>query len=232
MCLLKLQYLGDAKDSFKWDYHDFLLSELSYPVLNIALMLTPDDGGNDGNQRPELFPARSEIIKFCNFIRENRYVGTIDNAIENIKSLPKVTAAQYEILLHKGATCFTMENRRGYFSDFKQIENQLVFLDPDNGFEPEVTLSEKHVRYAEITQILEQLSSKSVISVFQHHRRIRFPDDFARIKERVETGFVTGIYWHSLMFVAISKSEKAIRRVILANEKYAAQRNHGVRVTV
>ena len=49
---MKLQYLGDSKDSFKWDYHDFLVAELGYPLLNIALMMTPDDAGNDGQSHP------------------------------------------------------------------------------------------------------------------------------------------------------------------------------------
>jgi hypothetical protein len=27
---MKLQYLGDSKDSFKWDYHDWLASEMKF----------------------------------------------------------------------------------------------------------------------------------------------------------------------------------------------------------
>ncbi len=85
---MKLQYLGDSKDSFKWDYHDFLVSELKYPLLNIALMMTPDDGSNDGKTRPSLFPAREEIISFCQFLRENR-------SIDSIRNLPLITGASY-----------------------------------------------------------------------------------------------------------------------------------------
>lgn len=218
---MKLQYLGDSKDSFKWDYHDYLLSEMGYPKFNIALMMTPDDGDNDGNLHPTLFPARSQIIDFCHDIRLKRYIGSINEAVACIKDLPEKTSALYDVSFHKGATYFTNENRNGYFSDFKNSVNQLVFLDPDNGFEPEKSLNEKHVRYADITQILEQLSDESVVSVFQHHRRKKFPDDFSRIKERIETGYTTAIYWHSLMFVTISKSEDAINRVIKANEKYS-----------
>jgi len=40
---MKLQYLGDSKDSFKWDYHDFLARGLGYSKFTIALMMTPDD---------------------------------------------------------------------------------------------------------------------------------------------------------------------------------------------
>lgn len=35
---MKRQYLGDAKDAFKWDYHDYLVSELNCPALVFALI--------------------------------------------------------------------------------------------------------------------------------------------------------------------------------------------------
>ncbi len=67
---MKLQYLGDSKDSFKWDYHDFLVSELEYPLLNIALMMTPDNNGNDGKTKSSLFPAKEEIEEFCQYLKK------------------------------------------------------------------------------------------------------------------------------------------------------------------
>lgn len=218
---MKLQYLGDSKDSFKWDYHDYLLTEICYSSLNIALMMTPDDGSNDGNSHPALFPARNEIIDFCHELKQERYTDTIENAVGNIKALPVKSSSHYDVLLHKDAAYFSSENRNEYFSDFTNKKNQLVLLDPDNGFEPEQSLNDKHVGYSDVTHILEQISDESVISVFQHHRRVKFSNDFSRIKERIEIGYATAIYWHSLMFVAITKSEHTLNRVISANHKYA-----------
>jgi len=219
---MKLQYMGDSKDCFKWDYHDCLVSEIGYTNFNIALMMTPDDKGNDGNTPPSLFPARNEINKFCHNLRQNRYVGTTEEAIDNIKGLSEKSYSNYDISLHRGGSYFNSEDRKKYFSDFNNTNNQLILLDPDNGFEPERSFNDKHVKYTDITSILEQVSDQSVISVFQNHRRKKFTDDFARIRERIETGYTTAIYWNSLMFVTISKSEKAINRVIKANEKYSA----------
>ena len=103
--------------------------------------------------------------------------------------------------------------------------NQVVFFDPDNGFEPEIKYNEKHVRYSEISSILDQISNNSVVSVFQHFRRIKFTDDFARIKERllavIPSVHVTGIYWHQLMFVVIGKSERTIVNIRQINSAYA-----------
>jgi hypothetical protein len=211
---VKQQYLGDSKDSFKWDYHDWVVSKLGYPVFNVVLMMTPDDGGNDGKSHPTLFPARDEIIGLCHDLRERR-------CIEEIKNIAKKTGSSYVVTLHQGDSYITNKNRREYFSGFSSEQDQIVFLDPDNGLEPETSFSEKHVRYSDITRVLDQLSNESIITVFQHFRRISFKDDFSRIRKRIESGHSTAIYWHSLMFVAISRSEKAIERTLLANQKYS-----------
>jgi hypothetical protein len=38
---MKRQYLGDSKDSFKWDYLHFFVEKLGYSQLKIAWMMTP-----------------------------------------------------------------------------------------------------------------------------------------------------------------------------------------------
>ena len=94
--------------------------------------------------------------------------------------------SSYEVKLHKGDSYFKKENRGSYFSGIDSNRDQIVFLDPDNGFEPEKSYSEKHVRYSELTKILGQLTNESFITVFQHFRRIPFDKDFKRINERIE----------------------------------------------
>jgi len=211
---MKKQYLGDSKDSFKWDYHDFLAEELNYPVLNIMLMMTPDDESNDGKTHPTLFPARKEILDFCDDLRNERKVVLIN-------SLPGRTNSNYTVNLHNNDSQITNKNRKTYFSGLSHKEDQLLFLDPDNGFEPEKSFNEKHILYSDLSYILEQISESSVVSVFQHFRRKTFTKDFARINERLKNSYATAIYWHSLMFVAISKSEGTIKRVSDANKKYS-----------
>lgn len=211
---MKLKYLGDSKDSFKWDYHDYLAQKLRYSLLNITFMMTPDDESNDGKSHPSLFPARDKIIKFCEHLRKKR-------SIQAVRRLPKITGSSYTVRLHNESAFITNQNRTQYFSGFSADVNQLLFLDPDNGFEPEKSYSEKHVLYSDIASILGQISDYSVISIFQHFRRKSFVKDFARIKERLYDGYATAIYWHSLMFVAIGKSQKVIAQVGEANEEYS-----------
>ena len=187
-------------------------------------MMTPDDGGNHGNTQASQFPARIVIRDFCGDLRKHR-------AIDSITALPKITGASYSVQFHKGDTFITNKNRVEYFSGLLTSPEQVILLDPDNGFEPEKSKKEKHVCYDDISNILDQISVDSVISVFHHHRRKSFIEDFARIKERLYFGSCTAIYWHSLMFVAAAKSDITINRVVTANQSYASS-NPAVKVII
>lgn len=211
---MKLQYLGDSKDSFKWDYHDYLVDELGYLNFNIVPMMTLDDKSNDGKTPPWIFPARKEIIEFCKKLREKRN-------IDLIRELPTQTGSRYKLDIYEPKTYLTNQIRMNYFDGFRGIEDQVIFLDPDTGFEPEKSFSKKHVRYSDITRILSHVSERSIISVFQHFRRISFKEDFARIRQRLSGCYSTAFYWHSLMFVAISRSKKVIEKVFDINMRYS-----------
>jgi hypothetical protein len=184
-------------------------------------MMTLDDKSNDGKTFPSLFPAKPEIIEFCEHLREYR-------SIEVIRNLPEKTGSNYTVELHNGSTFITNKNRSQYFTGLSSNTKQLLLLDPDNGFESEKSYSEKHVLYSDIASLLRQISDDSVISVFHHFRRKSFVEDFDIIKHRLDSGYATAIYWHSLMFVAIGKSRKIIAQVSEANEKYS--RSHPVKV--
>lgn len=216
---MKLQYLGDSKDSFKWDYHDYLTNALGFQTLYILLMMTPDDNLNEGKTKPEWFPSRPQIIGFCRTLRSRR-------DLEYITSIPSVSKASYRIQLHNADKIFSRESRVTYFLGLNSEENQVVFLDPDNGFEPATRYNAKHVCYSEALSILQQISSDSIISVFQHFRRIKFEQDFKRIRQRLNElntiVYTTAIYWHQLMFVLISRSKKSIQKVNSINKAYAS----------
>jgi hypothetical protein len=123
--------------------------------------------------------------------------------------------------IHNQGQYFSNRNRSEYFGNLSCDSSELLFLDPDNGFEPEKSCGEKHVTYKEVDDLLCKLKPQGVISVFHHFRRIPFEKDFKRIKERLVGCHATAIYWHSLMFVAVSKSIEAISYVINANRNYS-----------
>jgi hypothetical protein len=210
------RFLGDSKDSFKWDYHDYLASELGYRKLTVAFMMRPDGKNTHGQTPPEDYPSRDRVIALCRKLRATR--DPLD-----VVALPTITGGTYRVEFHQGTSTLTDENRRSYFEGLDSKEDQLVFLDPDNGFEPKgCTL--QHVRYSEVREVLDQVSPDSLVSVFQHFRRKTFVDDFRDIRRQLGDCLSTAIYWRELMFVAVTRSQATLERVIAANSGYAEQR--------
>lgn len=214
---MKRQYLGDSKDSFKWDYLHFLVEALGYRRLEIAWVMSADDGGSDGRTAPELFPARKEILGLCHQLRARRDPGLL-------YALPATTGAPYTVGIHDGGEA-TYGNREGsFFAGIEAGPEQVILLDPDNGFEPERSFTDRHVRYADLDRLIRTLPSDAVVVVFQHHRRKKFSDDFARIRVRLLSGYSSAIYWQTLMFVCLSSSPQAMARVGEVNREYARLR--------
>jgi hypothetical protein len=211
---MKRQFLGDSKDAFKWDYHDFMTRTLGFHYFQVVWMMTPDDKGSHGQTVPERFPARPEILGFCNNLRKSRNP-------DDLIGLPEATGASYVVSLYKSEDFFSGQSRHSYFGGISREPDRLVFLDPDNGFEPERSCSEKHVTYAEVERLLNTISPGSIISAFQHHRHKKFDNDFAQIRARLGSGYATAIYWDFLMFVTVASSIKRIGRVLEANREYA-----------
>ena len=157
---MKTQYLGDAKDSFKWDYHDYVTHALGFSQLTLVLMLTEDDTSADGQKPPEHYPPERRL---CSFVTLCKNIVPCDGC-GAYRSKPAVPIPWPCIM---GAAGFTADSRRMYFEGMQGNVNQVVFVDPDTGFEPENSrYSEKHVRFCEVNRLVEQISPESVVSVF------------------------------------------------------------------
>lgn len=214
---MKLQYLGDSKDSFKWDYHDYVVNSLGYGSLNIVLMMTPDDGGSHGSSKATGYPASAKVIKHCQTLSDNRI-------LSDLRQLPQVTSSDYKVRLHSEEHFLDQDSRIEYFQGFSSDVDQVVLIDPDNGLEPRKSFSDKHLLFSELDYVLGQVSERSVISVFQHFRRKPFEQDFREISERILGGHSTAVHWHSLMFVLITRSSDVHKQLIHINEAYASDR--------
>jgi hypothetical protein len=213
---MKKQCLGDSKDSFKWDFHNHLTNALVFTSLKIVLMLTEDDRTKQGNTDPTLFPARREILSFCEYLR-------VDRSIGKIRELPVRTRASYKVTIYKPEEIFTHRGRAAYLEGLKANEKELCFFDPDNGFGPH-NPNKKHVLYAEVIELLGRSHRNSVVSVFQHFRRISFEKDYGNILQNLGDLYTIAICWHSLMFVLVTKSSDCLKHVKEATRDYATNR--------
>ena len=71
-------------------------------------MMTPDDGTAEGSTKPGWFPARPEVIEFCEALRAKRDVAFIQR-------LPRHTGAEYSVKLHRPYVYISRNNRAEYF---------------------------------------------------------------------------------------------------------------------
>lgn len=214
---MKRQYLGDARDAFKWEYQDRLARQLGYHEFQIVPMLTLDDGTNEGSIHSTQFPAASVFHEFCSMLRESR-------SLDDLKKLPSVAQADYQVRLHRPETTFLDFARDEYFSELRAELDQLVFLDPDIGFEPRGR-HEKHVAFADVENVLGQVSKSSAVSVYQHKRRMEpFQKTFDDIRRRFWDTGCTAVSNHSVMFVTFSRSRAVIERIREINAAYATDR--------
>ena len=108
---MKLQYLGDSKDAFKWDYLDFLARRINVSYLDIIPMKTPADGSGQGKTSPSRFRESDSVQQFCCHLRQNRN-------FDELPRLPRYTSGNYEIRLHKPNNEFkhASQYRARYFS--------------------------------------------------------------------------------------------------------------------
>ena len=231
---MKLQYLGDSKDAFKWDYLDFLVKSLNkgskeYKLL-VVPMLTDYDKTKQGQTDPSEFSSSKEVQEFCLHLRNKR-------ELKEIKKLPFYTKGSYKVCIHKErfheeGNWFVNNDsfRRTYFPNISEEGKTVLFLDPDKGLEtkrPRNT-NEQHVKYCDIKNIYNVAKKDDIIVVFQHalRKHCPFPEHYQEILKRLEKKEVkshtAAIFWgNKVMFVVIGKSKERIDQVEKINACYA-----------
>jgi hypothetical protein len=130
---MKDQYVGDINDYRKYGLLRAIIHASGLRLL-VAWMLTPDDGGNDGNfvtylqspdrwsrHDPNLFAKLKELLA-----HEKRQVSLIENS-------GLLLDAKY----YASHVPDTASGRSSWFNslDKQAQESDFVFLDPDNGLE-------------------------------------------------------------------------------------------------
>jgi hypothetical protein len=176
--LVKLQYLGDSRDAFKWDLLHWLCTRAEPPFARLLFipLLTPDDAVPRDERTPHAwFPCRPLIRPFV------AGLATLPRSLERIAALGAIEQGHpLEVTVAQAHAFVDRDARRASYWDWGHPEryaDTLVFLDPDNGFEARTQRGPKWVRHAEVKWLLERLPGSSAVAVYQHRPRMRRWDD-------------------------------------------------------
>lgn len=128
--IMKLQYLGDARDAFKWDLLHWICTTSPFSKLVFIPLLPPDhEGSNEGCIPPHRFKCQNFIRPFLESLKEE------PRSLRRISALGVADPQRHfqvcmfapERFIGSGA------ERRKYWAGFdaSTFENSIVFFDPE-----------------------------------------------------------------------------------------------------
>lgn len=201
---MRYQFFLDARDYVKYALLDDLISQLGLDQLTLIWMLTPDVGNTHGNVQPRFDESRSALNEF--FTRAPR---------------PQLTDVQ-NYYASRGVRCtsygdtpehyFTQKRRSEYFAGVEttNLQDAVVFLDPDNGVEPQSGASILHVRLKELSDLWSRMSDGGILVVYQHKPRVAsdvfWPDVTGRVAAALDAQ-VNALTFKAVGFLVISRGD-------------------------
>jgi hypothetical protein len=161
---VKNQYFGDKRDLLKYSLLEALTDGITtVNQLTCIWLLTPPSTKNDGNRH-----FRESRSTLATFLHECVVSGRRD-----VRELAKYMAIRPKTYFSFGdepKQYFSPSTRTTYFASIPDsaLHNAVVFFDPDNGFEPGITVSAAHLKYSELGDIFSRMDEVSVAVVYQH----------------------------------------------------------------
>ena len=226
---MKLQYLSDARDAFKWDILHWVCTQSTpaFSRLVYVPLLTPPDKPNEGRIPGRIphqrFPCRDFIRAFLASIK------TEPRTLERISALgtAEPTRTFQVSVFAPGRFIGTGARRREYWSDFdaSKLENSVVFFDPDNGFETKTQHGQSWIRHSELKSLFAMLPETSIVVVYQHRpQRQRWENVFTELEKMIDYAHtVAAAYEPNLAFVAVAGNRASGQRATAAIKKYAEE---------
>lgn len=210
---MKLQYLSDARDAFKWDILHWVCTQSSpaFSRLVYVPLLTPPDKPNEGRIPHQRFPCRDFIRAFV------ASLNTEPRSLTRVCSLGAVEPLKrFEMrVFSPGSFIGSAAKRRKYWADFNpsDFDDSVVFFDPDNGFETKTRHGQKWIRHCELSDVIAQLPATSVAVVYQHRPRLEWDTVFAELEKKIDYADSVAAHEPNLAFVALAGNRTVWRRV-------------------
>jgi hypothetical protein len=225
---MKLQYLGDARDAFKWDLLHWICTTSPFSNLLFVPLLTPDRAGSgEGLTSHHRFNCQDFIRPFLDKLKDE------PRCLNRISMLGKLDSKkQFQVSVF-GPERFILSGAKHseYWSDFdvSTLENAVVFFDPDNGFETKRQYEKKKqpgpkwIGHDELRELFDRLPQTSVAVVYQHRPFFRkWPALFNELTQNlayVHTAVV--VHESNLAFIGMAGNDEAGHHIASAMKKYA-----------
>ena len=221
---MKLQYLGDVRDAFKWDLLHWICTRAEPPfgrLLFVPILTADDIVPRDGRITHLRFECRSEIRSLIDSL------AGYPRSFEPLHTLGHIRNPHFEVALYRPKHAIESGVRRhAYWSEIGSFltRDTLVFLDPDNGFETRTCRGTKWVRHREVQELLSHAGG---VAVYQHRPLQPWAQIFSQLSAQLHYAtYAAAAYEENLAFIVLAQAEGAANRVRGAMQSYVA--GHGV----
>jgi hypothetical protein len=168
---MKNQYFGDRRDYFKYELLERLSADLpDIDRLTCLWMLTAPDRTGQGRVAFSSDPGLPELTRFF----RSRLTASDPRKQRVLEMRSYFVNRPFACHSYRANREDFGSDRHEYFAAIPAawLERAVVFFDPDNGMEP-TQVTEKHLRFEEVSDVLARMDPTSVVVIFQFARRLR-----------------------------------------------------------
>ena len=228
---MKLQYMGDRRDFYKYDLLLHLATSTKLPnKITVIPMLTPDVA-DSGEGRLRSYGAGRRDRGVHSFV-QSLVLG--DPA--GFQQVTDFFAQRNVPIKFTSQLYLERGNREAYFAaiDAKDLDDSIVFFDPDSGFETwsRSRRDARYLRYEELDAIWRRSSNTSIMVMYQHmprkNHKAAIPEMLARAGERTSISRADFVDMGDLGFITAAHLPGAAQSLTSVLLDFASRRNIGV----
>lgn len=238
--MVQIKYFGDNRDYFKYDLITAIFQSKLLDSYVFIPMLTKHRDDNQGNRKPlnngNKSPELYDFLATCNVKSLNHWERWITPFVTHYYTVKPVD----EILFHDGSRAEYWQQ----FAALMNINNALVFLDPDTGIEtgrPSYRKKmgpEKYILNEELSNIFIELHLNSLLMIYQHlpnnkHNHIGATrKKLEQVRDVCNISLTCAYREDDLAFIFAAKSKGLFMDLLAFLEKYYKKGNQQYKTIV
>ena len=203
---MKNQYFGDRNDYFKYDLLISLAGQLAAKRLSVIWMLTEDDRSGSGQMID--YGKGAGDTGLYRFLQKS-----LKEGVRNVVRLDeyfKEAGHEFEYYPYGAERPFLHRDRATYFGGIpkEDLEDAVIFLDPDNGLEVKSTgdgNGDRYVTYDDVASVYSRMGNGSILVIYQHlprvHRKFFLYSTFDRLVEKLDCPMPVSISDNRISFI-------------------------------